>query len=188
MHALPRNLVWEHVDDLAQPLTAHSANALIIKLVAAGTIVGEEVQRLRLKLSDKSFVVPISAATQRAAWELGRLTPPVLLRVSNSVDDVGFEMGGGRRRMANTQNKRIRQKARQRARRTRALVIRNRAALKIVRPGVATKQAHGHVVTGASATQTHDMRVNLKGATHFGGTQACITTSVALWTSSRLCS
>ena len=81
--------------------------------------------------------------------------------------------------MAKTQNKRIKNKARQRARITRAWVIRNRAALKIVMPGVATQQAYGHVVNGASATQTHDMRVNLKGATHLGGTQACITTSLA---------
>ena len=99
--------------------------------------------------------------------------------MANSVDDVGVEMGGGRRRMAKTQNKRIRNKARQRARRTRALVIRNRTALKIVMPGVATQQAYGHVVNGASAAQTHDMRVNLKGATQFGGTQACITSSLA---------
>ena len=76
------------------------------------------------------------------------------------VSKLGVEMGGGRRRrMAKTQNKRIKQKARLRARRTRALVIRNRAALKIVMPGVATQQAYGHVVNGASATQTHDMRV-----------------------------
>ena len=80
--------------------------------------------------------------------------------MANSVDDVGVEMGGGRRRMAKTQNKRIKNKARQRARRTRALVIRNRAALKIVMPGVATQQSYGHVVNGASATQTHEMRVN----------------------------
>ena len=46
VHAIPRNPVWEHVDDLAQPFTAHSSNALRIKLVTAGTIVGEEVQRL----------------------------------------------------------------------------------------------------------------------------------------------
>ena len=104
VHALPRNPVWEHVDDLSQPLTAHSANALRIKLVTAGTIVGEEVHRLKLKLSDKSVVVPISVATQRAAFELGNLVPPVLLRVANSFDDVGVEMSGGRRRMAKAQN------------------------------------------------------------------------------------
>ena len=88
-------------------------------------------------------------------------------------------MGVGKRRMANTQNTRIKSKAKKRVFRTRAMVKRSRAALKIVMPGVAAQQSYGHVVNGASATQTHDMRVNLKGATQFGGTQACITTSLA---------
>ena len=81
--------------------------------------------------------------------------------------------------MAKSQNKRIKSKAKQRAMRTKNLVRRNRAALKLVMPGVATQQSYGRVVNGASATQTHGMRVNLKGASHLGGTQACIATSLA---------
>ena len=45
--------------------------------------------------------------------------------------------------------------------------------------GVAPQQSYGHEVNGASPTQTHDMRVNLKAATHFGGSQSCITTTLA---------
>ena len=81
--------------------------------------------------------------------------------------------------MTKTQNKRIFGKAKQRADRTRALVNRNRLALKLVMPGVAPQQAYGHQVNGASASQTQGMRVNIKRATHFGGSQACLTTVIA---------
>ena len=67
-------------------------------------------------------MVPEVAATRGAALQLSKLKPPVLLRVANTVDDVGIEMGGGRRRMAKTQNKRIFGKAKRRAMRTKALV------------------------------------------------------------------
>ena len=70
----------------------------------------------------------------------------MLLRVTNSVDDVGVEMEGSKRRMAHTQNKRIKHKAKTRRRRTKALVHRNRTALKLVMPGVAAQQAYGHIV------------------------------------------
>ena len=66
-------------------------------IVLAGTIVGKEVLRLKIKRSKNSVVVPISAATQSAAFCLIKFKTPVLLRVANSVDDVGVEMGGGKR-------------------------------------------------------------------------------------------
>ena len=179
IHAIPRNPCHQHVDDLAQPLVAKSPLALRDKIVKAGTIVGQEVERLKINLSDKSVVVPISAVTLRAAYDQSKLKPPVKLRVANAVDDVGIEMGGGRRRMAKTQNKRIRTRAMQRARRTRQLVRRDRRALKLVMPGVAPQQAYGHTVTGASKSQTMEMRGNIKTATPFGGTQACLTTTLA---------
>ena len=135
-HAIPGDLPHEHVDDIAQPLVAPSSLALRSKVILAGTIVGKEVARLKIKLSPKSVVVPISAATKSAAEHLGKMETPVWLRVSDTVDDVGVEMGGGRRRMAKIQNKRIRNKARKRARRTKQLVRRNRLALKFVMTGV----------------------------------------------------
>ena len=70
-------------------------------------------------------------------------------------------------------------KAKKRAIRTKALVQRNRLALKLVMPGVAPQQAYGHQVNGASATQTQGMRVNIKRATQFGGKGACLTTTIA---------
>ena len=47
-------------------------------------------------------------------------------------------------------------------------------------PGVAPQEAYGHQVIGASKTQTLEMRVNIKTATPFGGTQACLTSTLAL--------
>ena len=66
----------------------------------AGTIVGKEVERFKIKLSTRSVVVPISATTQPVASHLSQLETPLLLRVADAVDDVGVEMGGGKRRMA----------------------------------------------------------------------------------------
>ena len=122
--------------------------------MTAGTIVGSEVQRLQIKLSDKSVVVQISVATREAALQLAKKSPPVLLRVANTVDDVGIEMDGGRRRMAKTQRKRIFGKAKHRARRTTELVHRNMTALKFVILGVSPQQSYGHQVSGSSPS--HD--------------------------------
>ena len=84
-----------------------------------------------------------------------------------------FGNGWGRRWAAKTQNVRIRKKAKARARRIRGLVYRDRATLKLVMSGVAPQQSYGHVVNGATANQTQDMRTNLKTATPYGGTGAC---------------
>ena len=46
--------------------------------------------------------------------------------------------------------------------------------------GVAPLQSYGHVVNGATANQTQDMRTNLKTATPYGGTGACMA-SVLSW-------
>ena len=81
--------------------------------------------------------------------------------------------------MAKTQSKRIYGKAKNRARRTKELVHRNATALKLVMPGVSPQQSYGHQVNGASHSQILGMRRNIKGATHFGGTGACFTTSIA---------
>ena len=51
-NALPRNPVHEHVDDLAQPIIARSQVELRKKLVQAGSIVGKEIGRLCLIISD----------------------------------------------------------------------------------------------------------------------------------------
>ena len=117
------------------------------KLVQAVAIVKKHVDRLKLNLSDKSTVVPISVATLAAARDLDKLG--VKLKVRASCDDVGVQMGGGKRRQGKTQNNRS-SKAKKRARRTRAMVLRNRKALKLVMTGVATQQAYGHVVNGAT--------------------------------------
>ena len=81
--------------------------------------------------------------------------------------------------MGRTQNKRIKQKARRRRRRTKILVHQNRTALKLVIPGVSAQQSYGYVVNGASPSQTMEMRINIKGSTHLGGTGACLTSSIA---------
>ena len=81
--------------------------------------------------------------------------------------------------MAKTQNARIKKRAKNRSKRTRGMVLLNRSAFKLVMTGVAPQQAYGHQVNGASVAQTHAMRYNLKAATHFGGTGACITTALS---------
>ena len=79
-------------------------------------------------------------------------------------------MCGERTRLAKSQNHRIKKKAKDRASRIQAMVLRNRAALKLVMTGVAPQQAYGHQVNGSTVAQTQAMRTNLKSATQLGGT------------------
>ena len=62
-YAIPRCPAHEHVDDRSQPVIAKTADGLCKGLVKAGNIVGKHVQRLKIKLSDKSTVVPVSVVT-----------------------------------------------------------------------------------------------------------------------------
>ena len=64
------------------------------KLVQSGAIVKQHVDKLKLNLSDKSNVVPISVATLAAARDLNKLG--VKLKVKSSCDDVGVQMGGAK--------------------------------------------------------------------------------------------
>ena len=127
---------------------------------------GDEVRKLKLKLSDKSTIVPENRTTIAVAKKLNEANIP--MRTAKTCDDVGIQMGAGKRRQGKSQNKRIRVKTKRRSARTKALVKKNRQALKLVMTGVAPQQSYGHEVNGASPTQTQQMRVNLKSAMHFG--------------------
>ena len=122
---------------------------------------------LKIKRSDKSTVVQTSAATLAAAKDLMKLG--ITLNANSSCDDVGVEMGGDRRRLANSQHHRAKKNAKDRAKRVKAMVLRNRTALKLVMTGVAPQQAYGRQVNGATAAQTQAMRTNLKSAARFRG-------------------
>ena len=50
-------------------------------------------------------MVPISKATLGAARDVVKLK--IILKVKSSCDDVGIEIGGGRRRLSKSQNHRI---------------------------------------------------------------------------------
>jgi len=69
-YTLPRCLAHEHVDDLSQPVVASTSRDLREALVELGNVVGKHVQRLKIKLADKSTIVPISFATLGAAKDL----------------------------------------------------------------------------------------------------------------------
>ena len=81
-HTIERCPVHQHVDDLSQPIIASTAVELRRTLVQAGAIVGRETKRLKIKLSDKSTVVPISQATLAAAKDLMKLG--ITLKVKSS--------------------------------------------------------------------------------------------------------
>ena len=57
----------EHVDDLSHVLVADTEAELKVKLLTAGRIVGQEVTRLKLKLSDKSTLLPDIPVTRTVA-------------------------------------------------------------------------------------------------------------------------
>ena len=110
-------------------------------------------------------MVPISRATLSAARRL--LGKGIVMKVKSAADDVGIEMAGGRRRVAKTQNNRIKGKARRRGRRIRGLVKKNKSALRLIMFGVAPQQSYGQQVNGLSRAQNEAMRYNFKLATHF---------------------
>ena len=56
-----------HVDDLSHVLVEETPSELKANLLKAGRLVGSEVTRLKLKLSDNSMIVPINDITKSAA-------------------------------------------------------------------------------------------------------------------------
>ena len=56
-----------HVDDLSHVLVGESASDLKAKLLKAGRLVGQEVKRLHLTLSDKSTLLPENDLTTSVA-------------------------------------------------------------------------------------------------------------------------
>ena len=111
-------------------IVANSQTDLHSKLGKAGSIVGQEIARLKHVISDKSVINPVSSATKRVAIDSAMLVPLVFVKVAASADDIGIQMGAGKRRQGKSQNKRIRVKAKRRSARTKALVKRNRQAFK----------------------------------------------------------
>ena len=82
---IPRCPPHQHVDDLAQPIVANSSFALANALVGAGNIVGRQAKRLKINISTKSTIVPISRATLSAARQLEK--KKILVKVKSAADD-----------------------------------------------------------------------------------------------------
>jgi len=168
---------YSHVDDISHVLVGETDSDLKAKLLSAGRIVGGEVKRLHLKLSDKSTLLPQNEGARAVAAILSAEGIPV--KTATTGDDVGVQMSGSKVRRAKTLNTRIKVKCRDRAKRTRALVKTNRKAMKLTMTGTHPTQSYGHVAQGASTAQMLAMTKNIKDTTPFAGTRACTTTVVA---------
>ena len=132
----------EHVDDLSHVLVAETEFDFKNKLLQAGRIVGSEVNRLKLKLSTKSKIIPDNSLTHVVARTLTNEGIP--LDVAKKADDVGVEMSGAHGRAASTLNSRIHDKVAPRASRAKSLVSINPTATKFVMSGVHPTQSYGH--------------------------------------------
>ena len=146
------------------------------KLVEAGKNVGEEVSRLKCKLSEKSTLVPENKTTKAVVKILNATGIP--MKTANTCDDVGVQMSGSLIRRASTLNARI-SKGSKRALRTADLVKINPAAKKLTMSGTAKVQPYGHQALGACMTQQFAMRSSIKKTTPSAGSWACTATVIA---------
>ena len=167
-----------HVDDISHVVIGETENHLKSKLIAAGRIMGCEVKRLQLSLSDKSKKLPVNKVTLATAEVLNQ--EGITISAAKVCDDVGVQSSAGTTRAAATSNTRINKKGADKARRTHELGRTNLAATKLVMPGVVASQEYGHQAMGASMTQMRKMAKNMKDSTPFAGTRACTTTVLAL--------
>ena len=139
------------MDDLSHVLVAKTNNELERKLLEAGRIVGREVNRLSLTLSEKSKLIPETPSKIKVAKQLAKEGIPI--NTDDTADDVGVQQAGGAMRVETTLNDRIFGKGAPRARRIRGLVMVNAEAKKLAMPGVQPTQSYGHVSMGASKVQ-----------------------------------
>ena len=95
----------QHVDDLSHVMVAETESELKAKLLAAGRLVGSEVKRLKLKLSDKSTLLPDIPVTRSVAKQLSDEGIP--MKTCSTCDDVGIQMIATNVRRASTLNTRI---------------------------------------------------------------------------------
>ena len=94
-----------HVGDLSHVLVEETPSELKANLLKAGRLVGSEVARLKLKLSDKSTILQINEITKSVATILTEEN--ITLKVKATGDDVGIQMSAGGIRRASTLNNRI---------------------------------------------------------------------------------
>ena len=133
-------------------------------------LTGDEVNRLKLTLSDKSIILSDNSATRSVAKQLNKIG--ISIGINKVGDDVGVQMAGGIARPASTLNNRIDGKGADSAKRTRELVAINPSAIKLVMSGVVPKQIYGHQAMGASILQMYKMRKTMKDSTAYAGTWA----------------
>ena len=78
---------FSHVDDLSHVLVGETGGELKAKLLQAGRLVGGEVKRLHLTLSEKSTLLPQNEITRAVALKLSEEGIP--LKTAKMCDDVG---------------------------------------------------------------------------------------------------
>lgn len=162
-------LCWKHVDDLSFVLVAETDSELRALFSQAGRLVGSEVKRLHLQLSEINHPSH-SPGNQNGCDDVdGRRHSHKL----STGADVGIRMLGGLTRRASIQNKRIEEKGAKRAERTRTLVEINPLAVKLTMTVVHPTQSYGHQTLGAAISQMLAMRKYTKGPAAFIGSWAC---------------
>jgi len=83
----PEYPCFVHVDDLSHVIVEETPSEIKANLLKAGRLVGSEVARLKLKLSDKSMILPINDITKSVATILTQEN--ITLKVKATGDDVG---------------------------------------------------------------------------------------------------
>jgi len=138
----PEYPCFSHVDDLSHVLVGESCSDLKAKLLAAGRLVGKEVARLKLELSDKSTVIPGNSLLRNVAKTLA--LEGLTLKVASTCDDVGVQQSGSAVRKASSLNHRIEAKGADRPKRTHDLVMVSPAGTKLTMTGTQPVYVYGH--------------------------------------------
>ena len=117
-------------------------------------------------MADKSVITTNSNAIAKAVASTLQ-AKQVQIKVVTAADDVGIETAVGSRRCAATLKSRI-AKGAKRAERNGSLARMNSRAHCLGVTGTQKQQSYGHIAQGASETQVHKMRRNLKAGTNLG--------------------
>ena len=169
---------------MSQVLTEDDPHEMVKEGLAIGRTVKEGIDRLDLRLADKSVILPAGdPVAEKVARILKREGVPISTAVA--AEDLGMGTRAAKCMTTITQKKRVNQ-TRKRANRGGDLTKSDHRAKFLAITGVAPKQMYGHQAQGASPGIVKAMRANMKCSVRTGGPQACTTTTLA-WAGGSRC-
>ena len=171
-------MLKEYVDDftLRQKISTRSDLSLFVQ---ANVMFADSIASLDLVLSKKKSALVGARADAALTIQRAIKARGHNLTRLNSIEDLGVQTSGSRRRLGSTLVKRTRQ-VRKRVLKLSEVVKGNRGLVNVLKTGVWPAASYGHAAQGSSPTQTDLLREMFAGATGVAGVDICPRTALAL--------